>query len=63
MGWKAGQPNDSIGKYRETKNTNGVEILEFLATDKMKILNDRVKQPHPQRTRQWMQEGESSTLD
>ena len=39
---KASRPDDIIGQYGEgKKNTNGVEMLEFLESNDMKTLNDR----------------------
>ena len=46
-----GKPDDIIGQYAEgEKNTNGVEIINFLESNKMKTLNDRSPKPEAQWT-------------
>ena len=61
---KASNPNENIGHYGEvTKNKNGAEMLMFLKNIEMKTLNDRVKKPGPERTRQCIQKGESFILE
>ena len=57
-------PNENIGQYGEVpKNKNGAEMLMFLKNIEMKTLNDRVKKPGPERTRQCIQKGESFILE
>ena len=61
---EAGNPNENIGQYGEvTKNKNGAEMLMFLKNNEMKALNDRVKSPGPERSRQCIQKGEFSFFD
>ena len=56
-------PNENIGQYGEVpKNKNGAEMLMFLKNE-MKTLNDRIKKPGPEWTRQCIRKRESSTLD
>ena len=60
---KASNPNENIGQYGEViKNMNGAEVLMFLKNE-MKTLNDSVKKPGPEWTRQCIRMGENSILD
>ena len=55
---KASNPNENIGQYgEETKNKNGAEMMEFLMSNEMKTLNDRVKKAVPEWTTQCIKKG------
>ena len=43
IGRKASNPNENIGQHgKVTNNKNGTDMLEFLKSNEMKTLNDRV---------------------
>ena len=49
----------TLDNMREvTNNKNGAEMLEFLKSNEVKTLNDRVKKAGPEWTRQCIQKGE-----
>ena len=61
---KSNNSNENIGEYEEVKNNkNGAKVLKFLKNNEMMTLNDRVKKPGPEWTRQCTQKVGSSTLD
>ena len=61
---KASNPNEDIGQYgKTTKDRNGAEMPKFLKNNEMKTLNDGVKKPGPEWTRQCTQKGKSSIVD
>ena len=60
---KASRPDDIIGQYGEgEKNTNGVEMLNFLESNEMKTLNDRSSRSEAQWTWIRYMQGQERTL-
>ena len=58
---KASNPNENIGRYGEvTRNKNEAEMRMFRKNNEMKTLNDNVKKPGPEWTRQCTQKEEIS---
>ena len=57
-------PHGAIGQYgEEATNKNGEEMLRFLDSSEMKVLNGRVRKTEPEWTRQCFKKGERSILD
>ena len=57
-------PQGAIGQYGEgATNKNGEEMLRFLDSSEMKVLNGRVRKTEPEWTRQCFKKGERSILD